>query len=47
MNIIQWECFYCGNINHIEMHSDPNAHYPSMVCDHCGEETEGCLCDSL
>lgn len=43
---IVWQCPHCNNYNITENHSDKNAHFPSMDCDHCGEELEDCLCDN-
>jgi len=41
---ITWTCANCKRKNQWEMH-EPDAHFPSMVCDHCGHEIEMCLCD--
>lgn len=41
-----WHCPHCGKQNQEPMHSDPQAHFISITCEHCGEETEGCLCDT-
>ena len=42
---ISWQCPHCLTYQTTENHSCPAAHYPSMICEHCGAETEGCLCD--
>ncbi len=44
---IKWTCKKCGEKNEWEMHAPnacPAAHFPSMICEHCGDEIEGCLC---
>jgi transcription elongation factor Elf1 len=43
---IVWQCPHCDALNITENHSDKNAHFISMECEHCGEEVEECLCDS-
>lgn len=42
---ITWQCPHCEAHNVTENHSDPEAHFVSMVCDFCDEETDGCFCD--
>lgn len=44
---IKWTCPECRAVNQWEMHTDPEAHYPSMVCDECGHDIEGCMCDRV
>lgn len=41
---IVWQCPHCDEYNITENHSDKNAHFVSMVCEHCDEEEEECLC---
>lgn len=42
---IKWICQKCQKQNEIETHSDPAAHFVSMLCEYCGDEIEDCLCD--
>jgi hypothetical protein len=43
---IVWQCPHCEEYNITENHTDKNSHFASMVCDHCDEELEDCLCDN-
>lgn len=42
---IAWQCPSCDEYNIIENH-EGDAHFPSMICEHCDEEIEDCLCDN-
>ncbi len=41
-----WICSNCGKENREPMHSDPLAHFVSMICQFCEKEEEGCACNT-
>ncbi len=43
---IFWLCTECSQYNYTENH-EGDAHFPSMICEECDNEIEGCLCDQV
>ena len=44
---IDWICTNCDYDNCQFTHSDPEAHFASMICDNCEYEIDGCFCDYI
>lgn len=44
MKTFTWICPECGAENEVEMHTDLNAHFVSVICEECDYELEGCPC---
>lgn len=42
---IVWQCDSCHKTNLTEPHAD-GACFPSMICEYCDSEIDGCLCGS-
>lgn len=42
---IRWTCPSCGHVQQEPMHSDPDAHFVSAVCQSCNYEAELCPCE--
>lgn len=47
MNYIPHYCTICNHTSYTETHTDPDAHFPSLSCERCDRETEGCPCEDV